>query len=105
MNKFCENCHNLLYPSFTNEEAIFKCMSCQETYPYTDIDTLRYSKTKDNNIDSFENILNKAGADPAGLKKRIKCVKCPNNIVKQVILSEKMKLFNICTKCDTKWLN
>jgi DNA-directed RNA polymerase subunit M/transcription elongation factor TFIIS len=105
MNKFCNYCNNLLYTRFSNDELLFTCMSCYINFPYNESDTLRYSRTKENNVVIFEKILYKAVDDPSTLKKNMECVKCDNNIVKQVRIGSDMKLFNICTKCKTQWLN
>jgi DNA-directed RNA polymerase subunit M/transcription elongation factor TFIIS len=104
MSKFCKYCYNILYPNVNNDELVFKCMSCHEVYPAEANDSLRYERTKEANISRFEKILNNTADDPAVLKARIQCVKCDNDIIKQVRIGQDMKLFNVCPKCNTKWI-
>ncbi len=105
--KFCKYCNNLLDAIFNNEEMVFRCNMCNNIYHPFPIDTLRYERVKENSINLFENILNKAVDDPVSLKERVDCVnsKCNGKIVKQVRVGNDMKLFNICTTCKTQWLN
>ena len=104
MSNFCRICNNLVTTIYASEELKFKCMSCYTFTPFTDDDSLRYEKSYESNVTIYEKILNNAVKDPASLKARIKCVKCDNDIVKQVRIGKDLKLFNICTKCETKWL-
>lgn len=107
MAKFCTYCDNLLIPNFINEELVFKCMMCNVMYPPNDGDTLRYERIKENDIMIFEKILNKAGDDPVTIKAKVNCIKtqCPGKIAKQVRIGDDMRLFNICTTCQSQWLN
>ena len=105
MNKYCEQCHTLLQPNYTNDQLNFKCAQCELIYNYKPEDTLRYNRTKENNVIIFKKILDKAVDDPVTKKTYKKCIKCKNNIVKQIRIGEDMKLFNICIKCKTQWLN
>jgi DNA-directed RNA polymerase subunit M/transcription elongation factor TFIIS len=107
MAKFCISCDNLLVPDFVNEELIFKCVMCNETYPHDDVDTLRYERVKEGDVLIFEKILNNAGKDPVTIKAHVNCINadCSGKIVKQVRVGDDMKLFNVCIICQTQWLN
>ncbi len=106
MGKFCRFCANLLTESFANDVLSFRCQSCQLVYKAKPEDTLRYEKTKESDTTIYETILNRAVDDPATIKARVDCIKkCGGKIVKQVRVGDDMKLFNICVKCHTRWLN
>ncbi len=107
MASFCTNCANLLIPSFYNDELNFKCVMCSEIYPPKPEDTLRSERIKENDVMIFEKNLNKAADDPATIKAHVNCIneKCPSKIVKQVRIGDDLKLFNICVRCKTQWLN
>lgn len=80
-------------------------MSCQVMYAAENKDSLRFEQIKETII--YEKILNSAVDDPATIKANVKCIKpgCGSDTVKQVVVGDDMKLFNICIKCRTKWLN
>ncbi len=107
MSKFCENCDNLLVANFFNDELNFQCVLCNTSYAPDDEDTLRFERIKESNVMIFEKILNKAVDDPATIKAYVKCIKtdCSGKIAKQVRVGDDMRLYNICMKCRTQWLN
>jgi hypothetical protein len=72
-----------------------------------DNDTLIRERIKESDVMIFEKILNKASADPATIKAKIKCIKnkCTGEFVRQVRIGDDMRLYNICITCKSQWLN
>lgn len=107
MSKFCVNvCDSLLTPFYVNDQASFKCNVCHSIYKFSDDDSLRYSNVKENEIIIHKKLLDNSIKDPAGLKvDNIKCINCPSRDITQVRIGKDMTLFNICIKCEKKWLN
>jgi DNA-directed RNA polymerase subunit M/transcription elongation factor TFIIS len=104
MKNFCENCNNLLEVTNTNDELLFKCMSCFSTYKSEPDDTLRYEETKTGNLIIFQTILNKASKDDMNIREFIACPKCKYNKAKRVRLGSELRLINICEKCNFQWI-
>jgi DNA-directed RNA polymerase subunit M/transcription elongation factor TFIIS len=105
--KFCTQCNNLLNPIYTDELGMFKCQSCHINYKFEPEDSLRKERIKNTNIMIFDNRINKTANDPAALKANIKCnnPKCDSMIVKRTYVGDDMRLYNICIKCNTSWMN
>jgi DNA-directed RNA polymerase subunit M/transcription elongation factor TFIIS len=117
MSKFCNYCDNLLSPiydtsvpnigmsksQFSIDVLKFHCKSCAISYKPTDIDTLRYHKSRDNINSSLilkdSKILTRAVEDPTVLKIRMKCIRCDSNTFKQVRMFDTLQAINICIKC------
>lgn len=104
MPLFCEVCNNLLSKISTADTFYFNCVKCKSNYKPTDNDSLRYESTHDTNIAVYNIILQNARKDPVNPKVNKKCKKCDNNIVKQVRLTDDMRLINVCTECNEQWL-
>ena len=103
MSKFCKYCDNLLSPIFPNDGFAFRCNTCHVTLPIEAEDTLRKERIKKTNVMIYEKILDKAGEDPVNIKAHVDCIKCDNNLVKQIRIGNDMILYNICLKCKTQF--
>jgi hypothetical protein len=101
---FCKECDNVLYEITTNSEFYFKCLSCNQIYQPTDNDTLRYESDKGNNLSMFKTILQNCVKDAMTPKIRKDCIKCDNNILRQVRIGDEMKIINVCIECKHQWL-
>jgi len=104
MPMFCKLCNNLLSIITTADEFYFKCVKCQINYTPDKKDSLRYEDTTGANLVIYKTILKNAGRDPVNPKVKKKCKKCKNTIVKQVRLSNDLRLINVCIKCNNQWL-
>ncbi len=101
---FCKECSNVLFEITTNSEFYFKCLSCNQIYQPTETDTLRYETDKSSDLIMFKTILQNCGNDPLTPKIKKQCIKCDNNILRQVRIGEDMRLINVCTECKHQWL-
>lgn len=103
--KFCTLCDNLLSPVHTDDKLAFRCNVCHVPYKTEPEDTLRHERIKESDVMVYEKLLTKAIGDDSTIKARVKCIekKCSNDIVKQVRLKSNLKLYNICTRCNTTW--
>jgi DNA-directed RNA polymerase subunit M/transcription elongation factor TFIIS len=52
----------------------------------------------------YDKIIKRAVQDHANPKAYKTCKECKNNIVKQVQIGENMTLINVCTNCESKWI-
>ncbi len=106
MSKFCtKSCNNLLTPFYSNDEASFRCNVCHMVYEFNDEDTLRYSNIKQSDVLVHKKLLDNAVKDPAAQRVRKDCIYCDGKFVVRVRIGADMTLFNICIKCEKKWLN
>ena len=104
MPLFCEKCENLLSVITTASKFYFYCISCAQSYPHKEVDTLCLEQIKGTNVSISKTILQHANEDPVGPKIFKKCHKCNYHIVRQVRLDEDMRLINACVKCNEQWL-
>lgn len=107
MSKFCKICDNLLTAVYAHDELAFKCNICQIPYKSFPEDTLRHERVKESDVMIFDKIMDKAAKDPVTIKAKVDCInnKCDSKIVKQVRVGSDMKLYNICIKCEKRWVN
>jgi len=104
MPLFCNICNNLLNIVTTSNQFYFKCTKCYIIYQAQPNDSLRYEDMKGTDLIIYNLILKNAGQDPVNPKVKKKCLKCSNDIIKQVRLGEEMHLINVCPKCNHQWI-
>lgn len=106
MKTFCDVCHNLLTRITTDDDLIYKCMTCSQKYKSDPDDTLIYEEVdQGSSLYKYNTILKELENDEVTLREIVKCPnkKCNSSLAKSTRIGDKHLLIYKCEQCSHIW--
>ena len=103
----CPSCCKLLTKITTSGSYKLKCEQCSEIYPVSNDNTLVYHESDKNELNDYKVLLANAGKDILNERVELVCGtnNCKGEFAREVRITNDMRLYNVCEKCNKISLN